>query len=75
MGITTTNDIILKLNPCPFCGGNPDGSELLTGFSSTSTIYCIECEASAPYKIWNTRTSKEIERLKALLFHFTGEME
>lgn len=72
----TTHDIIVGLSPCPFCGGKPDGSELLTGFSSTSTIYCTECEASSPYKIWNQRiNNEEIERLKVLLFHFTGEME
>lgn len=72
----STHDIIVGLSPCPFCGGKPDGSELLTGFSSTSQITCVDCECSAPYKIWNNRiVNKEIERLKTLLFHFTGKME
>lgn len=51
----TTQDIINNLDDCPFCGGAPDGSELLTGFSFTSDVHCEECGASAPYRFWNKR--------------------
>ncbi len=77
--MTTNNNELPALLPCPFCGGEAVWSIGMQGDAEFDYIECIDCAASGDmegYKDkallhWNTRTDttaqQRIEELEAIL--------